>query len=100
MLFHLPSFANKPIELTFLQLGINPADYNGISFEKIRPEYINRAADYMCDITGDYDYEIEFDEFEIGDTASSIENAANIYSCCGDILDKDYMICPSCKEHC
>ena len=50
--------------------------------------------------TGDYDYEIAFDEFEIGDTASSIENSADIYSCCGDILDKDYMICPSCKEHC
>ena len=20
-------------------------------------------------------------------------------SCCGDILDEDYMICPTCKEH-
>jgi hypothetical protein len=50
--------------------------------------------------TGDYDYEIEFDEFEIGDSESSIESTANIYSCCGDILDKDYMICPTCHEHC
>jgi hypothetical protein len=49
---------------------------------------------------GDYDYEIEFDEFEIGDSISSIENAANIYSCCGDLLDKDYMMCPTCYEHC
>jgi hypothetical protein len=50
--------------------------------------------------SGDYDYEIEFDGFEIGDTSESICNSANIYSCCGDILDKDWMICPTCKEHC
>ena len=24
----------------------------------------------------------------------------NILSCCGDILDEDVMICPTCKEHC
>ena len=50
--------------------------------------------------TDDYSYDIEFDDFEIGDNLSEIENQSNIYSCCGDILDKDYMICPSCKEHC
>ena len=22
------------------------------------------------------------------------------YSCCGDILDQDHMLCPSCLEHC
>lgn len=58
MLFNLPSFADKPLILTFVQIGINPQDYNGISFEKIRPDYINRAADYLCDITGDRDYEL------------------------------------------
>jgi len=57
-------------------------------------------ADSTVYFSGDYDYEISFDEFEIGDTASSIENTANIYSCCGDILDKDYMMCPTCHEHC
>jgi len=57
MLFNLPSFADKPIVLTFDQLGINPQDYNGLSFEKIRPNYINIAADYLLDMTGDYDYE-------------------------------------------
>lgn len=63
MLFNLPSFADKPVVLTFLQLGINPADYNGWTFDKIRPEYINRAADYMCDMFGDYDYEL-FQHYE------------------------------------
>jgi len=63
MLFNLPSFADKPVVLTFLQLGINPADYNGWTFDKIRPAYINRAADYMLDITGDYDYEL-FQHYE------------------------------------
>ena len=23
----------------------------------------------------------------------------NLLSCCGDILDEDIMICPTCKEH-
>ena len=58
MLFNLPSFADKPVVLTFCQLGINPQEYNGWSFEKIRPEYINIAADYLLAITGDYDYEL------------------------------------------
>jgi hypothetical protein len=39
-------------------------------------------------------------DFEIEDTASDILNASDFYSCCGDILDKDLMICPTCKEHC
>ena len=40
------------------------------------------------------------DEFEIGDSVSQIMRAAEYYSCCGDVLDKDSMMCPSCKEHC
>ena len=62
MLFDLPSFADKPLILTFAQIGINPADYNGWTFEKIRPEYINMAADYLLEETkigfGYYDYEV------------------------------------------
>ena len=58
MLLNLPSFADKPVTMTFDQLGINPQDYNGMSFEKIRPEYINIAADYLLEITGDRDYEL------------------------------------------
>jgi hypothetical protein len=57
MFFNLPSFADKPVVLTFLQLNINPQDYNGLPFAKIRPNYINIAADYLLDMTGDYDYE-------------------------------------------
>ena len=40
------------------------------------------------------------DEFEIGDSVSQIMRAATFYSCCGDPLDKDIMMCPSCREHC
>lgn len=58
MFLNLPSFAGKPVTLTFCQLNINPQEYNGWTFEKIRPEYINIAADYLLDITGDYDYEL------------------------------------------
>ena len=57
MLFNLPSFADKPVTLTFCQLDINPSDYNGLPFSKIRPEYINIAADYLLAMTGDRDYE-------------------------------------------
>ena len=61
MLFNLPSFADKPVILTFAQIGINPEQYNGIPFSKIRPEYINRAADYLLEESpkyfGNYDYE-------------------------------------------
>lgn len=58
MFLNLPSFADKPLVMTFDQLGINPADYNGMTFEQIRPEYINIAADYLLEVTGDYDYEL------------------------------------------
>lgn len=57
MFFNLPSFADKPLTLTFLQLGINPQEYNGWTFDKIRADYINIAADYMLEMSGDYDYE-------------------------------------------
>ena len=60
MLFNLPSFADKPVILTFCQLDINPSDYNGLPFSKIRPNYINIAADYFLEIAGEgaYDYEV------------------------------------------
>ena len=29
-----------------------------------------------------------------------LDEDGNRLSCCGDILDEDFMICPSCKEHC
>ena len=28
-----------------------------------------------------------------------IDEDGNLISCCGDILDADIMICPTCKEH-
>jgi len=46
------------------------------------------------------DFEISLDEFEVGDPMYMIYRQADQFSCCGDILDKDYMICPTCKEHC
>lgn len=58
MFLNLPSFADKPVTMTFLQLGINPVEYNGQPFSKIRPEYINIAADYLLEVTGDYDHEL------------------------------------------
>ena len=44
--------------LHFDTVGINLPDYNGLSFDKIRPLIINQAADYVLDFYGDYDYEV------------------------------------------
>jgi len=46
------------------------------------------------------DFEISLDEFEVGDPMYMIYRSADQLSCCGDVLDKDYMICPTCNEHC
>ena len=44
--------------LNFSEIGINLADYNGYSFEQIRPLIINQAADYILEFGGDFDYEV------------------------------------------
>ena len=50
---------------------------------------------------GDYDgSQIDMDYILLTDTANDIERKADYISCCGAVLDKDYMICPECKEHC
>ena len=46
-----------------------------------------------------YDYGISFNDFQIGDSLETICQNADLYSCCGDIVDQDLMMCPSCKEH-
>ena len=46
-----------------------------------------------------YGYEINFDDFEVGDSPGVITENANLYSpCCGELVDRDYMRCPECKE--
>ncbi len=72
-------------KVAFLQsLGFSDVEDNGdnISFD------------------GDYQMGIDVDDISLTDTAADIERKADKYSCCGDILDEDYMICPTCKEHC
>ena len=44
--------------LHFSEIGINLADYNGVTFEQIRPLIINQAVDYIIEFGGDYDYEV------------------------------------------
>ena len=79
-------------KLNYLEsLGVEIQGYN------LEDEKNYRAS---VSFTDDYDYGIDFEDFNIGDNLSTIEKHSDIYSCCGDILDKDYMICPSCKEHC
>ncbi len=76
---------------TYLEsLGFTEVEY--VSCPADITEYYFEADGMSCSI-----YE---DEFEVGDSVSQIMRAATFYSCCGDPLDKDYMMCPSCKEHC
>ena len=49
--------------LNFHEIGINLADYNGFSFEQIRPLIINQAVDYILEFGGEYDYEV-FNSYE------------------------------------
>ena len=49
--------------LNFREIGINLADYNGVTFDKIRPLIINQAADYILEFDGDYDYQV-FNSYE------------------------------------
>ena len=53
----------------------------------------------IISFSGDYNYDISTEDFEIGDTVNQIVKNADIISCCGDVVDQDYMMCPSCKEH-
>jgi len=48
---------------------------------------------------GEYQMSIDVDDIKLTYTYADIERIADKYSCCGDILDDDIMICPTCKEH-
>jgi len=47
----------------------------------------------------DYEYSIEWANFKIGERLDFICLKADLYSCCGAIVDQDWMMCPICKEH-
>ena len=49
---------------------------------------------------GEYSMSIDIAEISLLDSYTDIVRKADKYSCCGDVLDEDYMICPTCKEHC
>ena len=70
-----------------------------LGFSNIEPVEVY-GYDTEIQYEGEYNCSILAKEFEVGDEMRDILKASDFYSCCGDILDKDYMICPSCKEHC
>lgn len=73
-------------------LGFTEVTYISVEGYTTEYNYFDDNHNLYCSI---YD-----NEFEVGDTLEDITYAATLYSCCGDILDKDLMICPTCKEHC
>ena len=44
--------------ITFDELRIDPTEYNGWTFAKLRAEYIQIAADWLCEYYGAFDYEL------------------------------------------
>lgn len=45
--------------------------------------------------------EIEWDEVPRGITIQQLHQLCSMKSgCCGGDVDKDIMVCPTCKEHC
>lgn len=87
----------NPIEITMGEEKMSYLESLGLSIEEIICE------DYgliFFKYDGNY-YEISEDEISIGDSINSIISSSQAYSsCCGEILNTDWMICPECKEHC
>jgi len=82
---------------------MNADNYQKTDYLKTLGASIQERSQYdvsFMDKCNDYEYVIQFSDFELNDTLEEIKNRADIYSCCGDILDRDLMICPTCKEHC
>ncbi len=71
-------------------LGVEVQDYDS--------KGLSSSTVYFSSMDGDF--EILFDEFDLDTPLEKIQEDANQFSCCGDILDKDYMLCPTCLEHC
>ena len=46
------------------------------------------------------DFQIEFDQFTESDSRNHILAYATRFSCCGDELNSEIPLCPSCKEWC
>ena len=58
------------------------------------------AADGVIYYTDDYYSKHIEGPFEDIKTLADLNNECVEYSCCGDELDPDHMICETCKEHC
>lgn len=48
---------------------------------------------------GGYTYSIADNLFDETMTLDEILRDADLMSCCGDAVDRDIMVCPSCGEH-
>ena len=46
-----------------------------------------------------YEFCIRFDDFEDGESVDTIMENSDLYStCCGEYVDRDYMVCDQCQE--
>ena len=46
-----------------------------------------------------YEFCIRFDDFEDGESGDTIMENSDLYSpCCGEYVDRDYMVCDQCQE--
>ena len=83
------------------QIEKNIADLAAAHLENLGFTGVDIVSDTTIAFDGEYvGSEIDIDDIEYTDTAADIERKATYFSCCGDELDRDFMICRTCGEHC
>ena len=82
--------AKEKIADAFSRFNRNEIDAERLS-KILSVTLINHGEQYRID-NKDKDF-VDSEGYEL-------DQDGNRYSCCGDILDPDIMMCPSCKEHC
>lgn len=89
----------KCIEPMRLAANANKACEKLINWGFTVDDYNNTDISFQLD---DYSVSVEIEDVLYFNKLNTFLKLADFtyYSCCGEILDTDYMICPSCGEHC
>lgn len=58
------------------------------------------VAENEVEFQGDHYYVASVEDVETAESYAELENVAEWISCCGDVLDHDVPMCPTCKEWC
>ena len=92
------------------QVIVDMSNYEVGVFNKIVREKVRSGEDWDNElgISAEFENVLYYDvvnaasieEVETAESYAELEDVADWVSCCGDILDHDVPLCPSCKEWC